>query len=98
MASFEEIDKARKLLELPEAASMSEIKEAYRQKALLYHPDVQGGGQPYDEMMKEINRAYRLLKDYCEHYRYTFSEEDVNRAYPVESYRKRYVNGWFQGP
>ena len=52
----------------------------------------------YDEMMKEINRAYRLLKDYCEHYRYTFSEEDVNRAYPGESYRRRYVNGWFQGP
>ena len=52
MASFEEIDEARKLLELPEAASMSEIKEAYRQKALLYHPDVQGGDQLYDEMMK----------------------------------------------
>jgi len=39
MANFEEIDKARRLLSLAEFASLKEIKQAYRKKALLYHPD-----------------------------------------------------------
>ena len=43
MASFEEIDKARKLLGLGEVANLSEIKTAYRRLAHRYHPDLGGG-------------------------------------------------------
>ena len=39
MANFEEIDKARKLLGLGEAATLKQIKQAYRQMAFRYHPD-----------------------------------------------------------
>jgi len=98
MASFEEIDKARKLLELPDAASIREIEEAYRKMAFRYHPDVQDGDQRYNEIMKELNYAYKLLRDYCAQYRYSFGEEDVKRTYPEESFRRQYVDGWFQGP
>ena len=98
MATFEEIDEARRLLGLWEAAPLGEIKQAYRQMAFRYHPD-QGGNDPEcEERMKRLNRAYKLLMDYCARYKYTFREEDVARAYPEEEYLRRYAHGWFDVP
>ena len=42
MASFEEIDGARRLLGLEEAATLKEIKQAYRRMAFRYHLDRAG--------------------------------------------------------
>jgi DnaJ-class molecular chaperone len=96
MASFEEIDKARNLLSLGDAATLEEIKQAYRQKAFRHHPDRGGEGEGQDEeMMKELNWAYKLLVEYCTHYRYSFREEDVAKAYPYDEYLRKYYYGWF---
>ena len=43
MASFEDIDKARRLLGLGEFASLKDTRRAYRKKAMLYHPDKSDG-------------------------------------------------------
>ena len=98
MATFEEINEARTLLGLSEAATLKEIKQAYRQMAFRYHPDKGGGGPEGGDRMKRLNEAYKLLMDYCARYKYTFDEEDVARAYPDEWYWKRYVCGWFDEP
>ena len=95
MANFEEIDEARRTLGLSEAASLKEIKQAYRNMAFHYHPDRAGTESQSGEMMKKLNRAYQLLMGYCAHFRYTFREEDVGRAYPEEDYLRRW---WDYGP
>ena len=77
MASFEEIDEARRLLGLWDSATLKEIKQAYRRKAFCHHPDRCKGDN--DEKMKSLNRAYKLLTEYCSHYKYTFTKEDVAR-------------------
>jgi DnaJ-class molecular chaperone len=98
MASFEEIDKARRLLGLGQFASLEEIKQAYRKKAFLYHPDKSGSENAQgEEMMKRLNNSYKLLLEYCSRYKYSFKEEDVDGAFPDEAYLKRYVYGWFEG-
>lgn len=98
MANFEEIDKARRLLGLAEFASLKEIKQAYRKKAFLYHPDKsRSQDAEAEEVMKRLNQAYKLLRDYVTQYKYSFTEEDVRRAYPDDDYLKRYVYGWFEG-
>jgi curved DNA-binding protein CbpA len=98
VASFEEIDKARKLLGLGEFASLEEIKQAYRKKAFLYHPDKSGSENAQgEEMMESLNQAYKLLMEYCSRYKYSFKEEGVNRAFPDDAYVRRYVYGWFEG-
>ena len=98
MASFEEIEKARKLLGLNQFASLEEMKRAYRKKAFLYHPDKGGSESAQDEeMMKSLNQAYKLLMEYCSQYKYSFKEEDVDRVFPDEAYLRRYVYGWFEG-
>jgi curved DNA-binding protein CbpA len=98
MAAFEEIDEARRLLGLSEAASMTEMKRAYRRMAFRYHPDRGKVGAQNADTMKRLNRAYKLLTDYCARYRYTFRREDVARAYPKQEHMRRYAHGWFDGP
>jgi DnaJ-class molecular chaperone len=94
MASFEEIDRARKLLGLGEVASLKQVKAAYRKLAYSYHPDLDEADEDRKEVMREINWAYELLEDYCSNYKYSFGEEDVARAYPNEEYLKRWHEKW----
>jgi len=98
MARFEEIDKARKLLGLRDRATVEEIKQAYREMAFRYHPDVKTQvGAEDDDMMKQLNRAYELLLDYVNRYSYSFTEEDVIECYPDEELLRRFRDGWFDG-
>lgn len=97
MANFEEIDEARKLLGLGETATLKEIRRAYRRMAFRHHPDRRGEEPGGEEMMKKMNWAYKLLMDYCAHYKYSFIEEEVARTYPYDEYLRKYYYGWFQG-
>lgn len=98
MANFNEIEEARKLLGLGEAATLKEIKSAYRRMAHRHHPDKHSGADRSEaEIMKKLNWAYKLLMDYCADYKYAFKEEDVARTYPRDEYLRRYYHGWFDG-
>jgi DnaJ-class molecular chaperone len=87
LANSMKIDEARKVVELSEAATLKEIKRAYRTPAYRHHPDKHSGaaGEETEETMKRLNWAYKLLMDYCGNYKYSFREEDVTRTYPPTS-------------
>jgi len=38
--------------------------------------------------MKELNRAYEILKNYIENYKFTFNDEEIQRQYPEEFIKK----------
>jgi len=97
VTNFAEIDKARKLLGLGEHTTLKEMKRAYRQMARQYHPDTGEKGASAEEMMKQLNAAYKLLVDYCNNYSYSFREEDVARVYPYQEYLRKFQRGWFNG-
>jgi len=99
MTNFREIDEARGLLGLGEAASLKDIKSAYRKLASRYHPDKHGSSNcaENEETMKRLNWAYKLLTEYCRDYKYSFREEDVARTYPHDEYLRKYYHGWFDG-
>ena len=96
MANFTEIDEARRTLWLNEAATLKEIKRAYRTLSHCHHPDKHGGdARIEDGIMKKINWAYKLLMEYCSNYKYSFREGDVARVYPGEEYMRNWRNNWF---
>jgi DnaJ-class molecular chaperone len=97
MANFNEIDEARKLLGLGKAATLKEIRSVYRRMASHYHPDKRttGDSSQYEETMKKLNWAYKVLTEYCRDYKYTFKEEDVARTYPFEEYERNWRKNWF---
>ena len=51
------------ILEVQKSASKEEIKKAYRQKALQYHPDKNPGDKAAEEKFKEAAEAYEILSD-----------------------------------
>jgi DnaJ-class molecular chaperone len=96
MANFNEIEEARKLLGLDSSATLKEIKRAYRTLAHRHHPDKHGGDVPAEsDTMKQLNRAYKLLMDYCKDYKYSFGEEDVARTYPHDEYLRTFKEKWY---
>jgi len=96
MANFNEIEEARKLLGLGEAATLKEIKKAYRTLAHRYHPDKHNSAVGKDaETMKRLNWAYKLLMDYCENYKYSFKEKDIAQIYPYDEYLRTFKDRWY---
>jgi DnaJ-class molecular chaperone len=96
MANFTEIDEARRILGLSDAATLKEIKRAYRTLVHRHHPDKHNGDENNeDEIIKKLNWAYKLLTDYCDDYRYSFREEDVAKTYPSEEYMRNWSKNWF---
>ncbi len=73
-ARWKKIEWARRLLRLPPQATRDEIRRAYRSMSRRAHPDSQGGAP--DEMT-DLNRAYRLLMDYVEHYNISFEPNEA---------------------
>ena len=100
MIGFREIDNARKILGLDTTATLSEIKERYRDLSLKYHPDRCRGKEKRhcEEMIKKINHAKDILLAYCANYRYSFKEKDVKTSsFDKETYQhlKRFYDGWW---
>lgn len=52
-----------KVLGISKEASEKEIKKAYRELALKYHPDHNSGDGEAEEKFKQINEAYSVLSD-----------------------------------
>lgn len=51
------------VLGLKKGAAESEIKSAFRKKAMQYHPDKNPGDKKAEEKFKEVNEAYSILSD-----------------------------------
>jgi curved DNA-binding protein len=70
-----------------------DIKKAYRQLALKYHPDRNKGDKEAEEKFKEINEAYAVLSDPekrrqydmfgAEGFRQRYSQEDIFRGFDI---------------
>lgn len=94
---FETVDKARRLLELGEEITRSEIKSAHRKLVFKYHPDKNPQGKPFDKEFNELTQAYKLLLEYCQSDRRSLRKGDVKDSILIkisklseEPERKRY--------
>lgn len=58
------------ILGVPKDASDVDIKKAFRQLALKYHPDRNPGDKNSEEKFKEVNEAYSCLSDPEKRYNY----------------------------
>ena len=84
---FREISEARRLLGLPETATMSSIKASYRKLLAKWHPDKCNEDKELcHQMTQKIIWAYKTIMDYCSHYKYSFSEETIRRHLSPEEW------------
>lgn len=88
--TYHDLRDAAALFGLGERATLKEIKTRHRHLAKRHHPDHGGSGDP--AAMQQVNRAFRILADYCAGYRYCFSEEEFLEQHPEERLRRQF--GW----
>ena len=75
------------ILGVSEGASEEEIKKAYRNLALKYHPDKNPGNKEAGEKMKEINRAYEVLSDPKKRQNYDrYGSEEPTRGFDTSGF------------
>jgi molecular chaperone DnaJ len=69
------------LLGISRSATSEEIKKAYRQLALKYHPDRNPGNKEAEDLFKEISNAFQVLSDPEKRRLYDrFGPEGVSRS------------------
>ncbi len=82
---YERITTARQILGIPEDATMETIKNAFREKILLWHPDK--CREPSEDCRRkatELIDSYKLIVDFCNHYQYSFSRQTIEAHAPYE--------------
>lgn len=67
------------LLQIPNTASASEIKAAYRKLSKKFHPDMNQGNKIYEDKFKDIQEAYSILKDPLKKKNYDIRLRDFNQ-------------------
>lgn len=88
--TYEELQKSLKILGLYDRVTMKQVKSRHRELVKRYHPD---SGECADgEKIQLINAAYRVLSEYLESYRFSFSEEEFYTQNPEESIRRQFMD------
>lgn len=81
-----EIQSSLDVLDLPVLVSFKDVKARYRMLSKKFHPDKNDN----NEKMVKINRAYEVLKNYIENYKFSFSKEEIIKQYPESHHADRF--------
>lgn len=95
-----------KILNVPEEASQSDIKKAYKKLATMWHPDKNKNKDEATKVFKDISEAYQILSD-----EYTRDKYDNARKYgennfdnsefifknPFDVFKNSFFTGGFSG-
>lgn len=87
---FTDLQKSLEILGLYDRVTMKQIKSRHRELVKRYHPDT--GNDAEGEKIKLINAAFRVLSDYLESYRFSFSEDEFYSQNPEERIRRQFMD------
>lgn len=73
-----DITEAREYLGLPPFITQKEIKKRYLELSKEKHPD-KGGSHDTAQI---LNKHYRVLLEYTQNFKFSFSEEEIKKQYP----------------
>ncbi len=84
--AFDLIQEALDIMDLPAFIDMKELKVCYKELASKHHPDFGGD----EDKMMQINQAYDILKEYMENFKFSFTQEEINKQFPQEQHASQF--------
>ncbi|MBS3819578.1 GvpL/GvpF family gas vesicle protein [bacterium] len=90
--NFEQIDHARKLLKLPEEFTAEDVRKAYRCLVKDKHPDKGTRTHEAQKGFEEIQRAYRLMMDYCGDEKRSLQNENFQDDFSISVFDTRDIS------
>ncbi len=89
-----DLKKAVEILGLVPPFSLFDVKQAYKQCAMRQHPDRTAVTATVEEAMKEINWAYKILRDCMENVRIPMSLLVDTSLTEEDRIRRRFYYDW----
>ena len=80
---FESIVWARNILSITEEATFADVKKSFNSLIFKYHPD-KNDTSAKTEKAVEIITAYKILRNFCQEFKISFSKESVRKYRSVE--------------
>ena len=78
--SLSEFQNAVESLELLSLTSREHVRKKYLKLSRQYHPDMEGGST---EKFQELQKAYEILMEYMDNFRFVFSDEEFKQQNPI---------------
>lgn len=84
------------ILGIARSATLDDIKKAYRQLALQWHPDKHQGSPEAENRFKNISEAYQILSDSQKRHIYDFyGENEMNNSRETSQWTRNHFNFGF---
>jgi len=95
--TYSDLQKALRIMNLGNRATLREIKTRHRDLVKRYHPDTSNSDDP--EKIRQVNAAYEILLDYVAGYRFSFAEDEFYEQNPEERLRQQFMTDplWGKG-
>ena len=87
--TYAELRESLRIFGLGERDTLRVIKVLHRELVKRYHPDA--GNEDEPGRIRKANAAYRVLRDYVESYRFSFSEDEFYEQNPEERIRRQFM-------
>jgi len=84
------IQDALETLKLPPYVSIKEIRSRYLELVKEYHDDLNKDVNQKDSMIRRVNQAYEILKEYAQNYRFKFDEDEIKKQFPKSEHVKKF--------
>jgi len=78
--SLSEFQDAVESLELLSLTTKEHVRKKYLKLSRQYHPDMEGGST---EKFQEIRKAYEILLEYMDNFRFVFDEKEFKQQNPI---------------
>jgi len=93
----EKLESARKLLGLPNEASVKEIKKRFKELAKKVHPDLNQEEQEISFI--KLYQAYQFLLDYADSFPLPLTGSEarkyLDRKNYMEKMKRQFIDGWW---
>lgn len=96
-STYEEFQAAKKLLNIDDLTTFSEIKKQYHKLIQETHPDKKPKDNDSHKKTVELMKAYEIVTKYCQNYTFCLSAEEFQKQNNGSSYDEnsiKYNNWW----